>query len=79
LAATSFPPLPLKRRGFSEVVDERSLLSFTMPSREVPISIDGTPYTRETVRRYLNDKWELTEQPMPYAEPAFRRSSYVAA
>jgi hypothetical protein len=45
----------------------------------VPISIDGTPYTRETVRRYLNDKWELTEQPMPYAEPAFRRSSYVAA
>jgi hypothetical protein len=50
-----------------------------MPSKETPLLIEGTPYTRSTARRYITEEWQLVEQPVPYDEPFFRRSPRVAA
>jgi len=65
--------------AWNAVALERSLRSFTMPSREVPITIEGTPYTRQTVLRYIDEQWHLLEQPVAYDEPYFRRYPRVAA
>ena len=69
----------LTAMAWNAVYAERPLRSFNMPSREVPITIEGTPYTRASVRRYITDAWQLADQPMSYDEPYFRRYPRVAA
>lgn len=58
---------------------ERPLRSFNMPSRETPLAIEGTPYTRAKVLRYVTENWQLSDTPVAYDEPYFRRYPRVAA
>jgi hypothetical protein len=65
--------------AWNAMYTERSRGNVSMPSTEIPILIEGTPYSRKTAMRFINEDWHLTDEPVPYDEPSFRRTLGAAA
>jgi hypothetical protein len=58
---------------------DRPIRSFTLPSTESPVHLEGTPHTRASVARYVNADWKVIDKPEAYDEPLFRKGRHDGA